>query len=149
MAWTRINAICGHSHQVQLYGPNAGRESKAAWLEGRECPECYSARTAAERAAATEAAKAANADLPALIGSPKQIAWAETIRAEKVAQLRFLAERLAAAPADAPGMDVARKIIAERLGRTEAKWWIDFARQATYDAAWLKAKIAKATAPIL
>lgn len=40
MAWETINYACGHTKQIQMYGPTKNREKKKAWLEGQDCPEC-------------------------------------------------------------------------------------------------------------
>ena len=41
MAKCTINYICGHSEEIQLYGPNRERERKAAWMEGNDCKVCW------------------------------------------------------------------------------------------------------------
>jgi len=90
MAKTTINHSCGHSQVVELYGSLADRERKIKWLE-REglCSACYKAAKDQERI--EESAKAAEANkadyLPALEGTPKQIAWAEQIRAKVMPQI--------------------------------------------------------------
>lgn len=60
-----------------------------------ECTECYKARKEAERAAANaEAAERAKEQgLPALTGSPKQIAWAEKLRMTLLDQLEATAAK--------------------------------------------------------
>lgn len=149
MAWTIITAICGHTYREQQYGPHRGRESRTAWLEGRDCPDCYTERKKAEHAAASAIAAENNkaADLPALTGSPKQIAWAETIRAEKIAQLNALAARLAGGSNEGK-VAMARTIIADRIARTSAKYWIDNRTQ-EYDQEWVLAAVAKKTEAIV
>ena len=81
MAWTTINYSCGHVGQVQMYGKHSERDRKAAWMEKNAlCDVCAAkARDAQnQRAAQTNA----EAGLPSLSGTPKQIAWAETLRAQ-------------------------------------------------------------------
>lgn len=82
MAWNEINYSCGHKGRVQLYGHHTARDSKKSWMERGVCPDCYRAQKEAERKMENElsAEKAKKAGLPELIGSEKQIAWAETIR---------------------------------------------------------------------
>lgn len=78
--WVRVD---GHNR--------ADADRKAQWAEasGKLCYDCYSQEKAArieiERKDALEAAMAAKeaAGLPDLKGSEKQVAWAETIRAEQ------------------------------------------------------------------
>ena len=77
-------AECGA--QVQLVERNrAQADRSAAWhaSQGHVCDDCKAKHLAAENAAA--AAANAAAGLPELTGSPKQAAWAETIRRETLA----------------------------------------------------------------
>lgn len=81
-----VTYTCGHVATIQLYGKTAERESRIKYLEGNcVCPECYKAQKDAERKAENEkSAEAAKArGMQELSGSPKQVAWANTIR-EKV-----------------------------------------------------------------
>lgn len=75
---------CGSSYQVSLFGNHKDREWK---LENWDwtCDECKEK----ERQEANAQAAAANADagLPPLTGSKKQIAWAETIRKQKITHI--------------------------------------------------------------
>jgi len=138
MATYNINYACGHDGEEQLYSKGTARESYIQWAEGSKiCPECWAEKKAAERAA--ENAKAAEGNqatgLPSLIGTPKQISWAETIRAKALSApgnaIREDAEALIAArPADQhkmlrrglSAMQAARK---ELEANTSAKWWIE------------------------
>ncbi len=143
MAQYTITHTCGHDHVHQLYGKTADRERKEQWLASGVCPTCYKAEQDAKRQAANEAAQAANAEagLPALEGSEKQIAWAETIRAGYAEQIDQIKARLDAAG----GLDTLRtqspaeKVAAFQrqllcmdalLQKASAAWWIDH-RQAT------------------
>lgn len=87
MALYNIKHSCGHTSEAQIYGPNSRgqREWKARQLAGEPCPDCRAAtyRALNERAAAV----ATSAGWRPLTGSERQIAWAETIRADKVAEL--------------------------------------------------------------
>lgn len=71
---------CGHSGDVELFGKGKDREARLEWLATLDCPDCrekeHQAQTAKSAAAATEL------NFPALRGTPKQVAWAETIRME-------------------------------------------------------------------
>lgn len=133
-----INYSCGHDGEEQLYGKISERERYVEWAEGSKlCPECYRAKLAAEREAESREASEANAaaGLPALIGSPKQIAWAESIRAKALSASgnQICADpemRIAAQPADKQG--ICRIVLAAmQAARTElerqasAKWWIE------------------------
>lgn len=69
---------CGHEGAIDLIGPTSQREWRSKKYFDDECPDCLQKRRDAESAAA--AARAAEMGLPALIGTPKQVAWAETRR---------------------------------------------------------------------
>jgi hypothetical protein len=98
MAWQHPTHACGHQgERYQAYGKHDGRARQLAAIERQDCPACRKA--AADKAAA-------EAGLPLLSGSEKQVAWAGEIRERA---LRLLpAEKVASI-------------------RTEAlaKWWID------------------------
>lgn len=80
MAKYTVTHSCGHEREYQLYGKHTERDRKLEWLEAQECPACRKAR---EIERATE-----GVELPALEGSPKQIAWAESIRAKFVQDIK-------------------------------------------------------------
>lgn len=122
MAKYEVAYSCGHTAEIQLFGKHTERENKIAWLE-REgiCPECHAKQQQAERAAAAAAAKEANAELPTLEGSEKQIAWAETIRAKFNAELKEKGFRFEMAETDAK----LKNALDATLYNTSAKWWID------------------------
>lgn len=118
MARYTINHACGHTQDVQFVGKITERERRIAYMEQEDCPEC--------RAAATNNAAAA-AGLPELIGSDKQIAWANKIRQD---YLKELAEYIA--DLDNPDDDD-DEITPEELDslrtlpqkQASSKWWIE------------------------
>lgn len=136
MAMYDIKHSCGHVVPANITGPEAKRPARVDYLRSIPCEACVATAKAAEVAAA-------NTGLPALEGTPKQIAWALKLRAEAVADAalvedpvphRQVAERISAycgLPADdvfsrfeaALAMVTAarRKIVTE----TSARWWID------------------------
>ncbi|WP_129586206.1 hypothetical protein [Sphingomonas montana] len=77
--------------------------------------ECFAADKRLEQAdvAARASAAAAHLDLPTLVGSDRQVSWATTIRAK----------RLAAIVSAAVANDLAGRSAWMRL--TDAKWWVD------------------------
>ena len=77
MAKYTIPHSCGHSETVQLYGKHTDRSRYMDNAERRQCRDCYNASLVA---------KTADMGLPALTGSDKQVAWAETIRAKETAR---------------------------------------------------------------
>jgi len=103
-----ITHACGHVATHQVYGLSTfDTEREATKLARRKCKACYTEVSAARAEAAL--AGVADLGLPDLIGSQRQVAWATTIRAEK------LALRRTASPDSI-----------ERLTMmTDAKWWID------------------------
>jgi hypothetical protein len=111
MNW-EVTHSCGHieTHLIVVQFAYLG-ETRARQLKRRKCTACYRAGKQAE---ATDQAKADDAvlagiDLPALVGSEKQVDWAGKIRRE----------RLAAALRKDP--DLARYFVEQ----TDARWWID------------------------
>lgn len=133
MAQYTITYTCGHSTVEQIYGKTDLRAAEADRRGSRLCRDCY--RT--QQQAAAEA-KAETQQLPALVGSDKQAAWAVTIRArilDEVALWWGEAERQFAAHVQARGSwptDAERTQMAEieaaieRLrGEPRASYWID------------------------
>lgn len=121
MAKYEVKMSCGHTVEVQLYGKEADREKKIAWLEKYGmCTECQKADKAEKYAELTAQAaeKAVAENLPELTGTEKQINWALTIRAEKLAEVdSFKVKGL---------KDVEAQAIKNVLAsNTEAKFWID------------------------
>lgn len=107
-----ITHSCGHIERHLILAQFAYEgETKAHQLERRKCTDCRRAgkQVKAASQATADDAVLASLDLPALIGSEKQVDWAGKIRRE----------RLAAALRKDP--ETARIL----SGQTEAKWWID------------------------
>lgn len=101
---------CGCTEDVDVRGAyKAQREAE------RLCLACY------RQAKAIEVAASAEADgLPALKGSPEQVAWAMSIRHEILAGWESFEERLGGS-AVAVAAQAAHKRIRRR---TDASWWI-------------------------
>lgn len=82
-----------------------------------ECSDCYKARKQKERDAANAASAEENKSMgwAVLTGSPKQIAWAETIRAKARTNIRMQIKNIEAC-----------KVVLNWLsGKEKASWWID------------------------
>lgn len=96
MAKYYVEFSCGHTDEVQLFGKMSERERKIGWLE-REglCPACWEAQKAEQRQREVEAAEKAAKEkgLPELTGTPKQVAWAVTIRAKMMQSIDEYEER--------------------------------------------------------
>lgn len=121
--WT-ITRTCGHAVTEQIYGKSADRERRANWLAAQPCTTC-------KRTAELAEAQAASTDLPALVGSDKQIAWATTIRhaglASIEATLREFERQATGIPAETIEQQRAlfRAYRETLVGQTSAAWWID------------------------
>ena len=143
-----ITRQCGHQETIQIYGKHSGRDNQAEHESTKLCLDCYKAEQEAKRAeSSANASKEAEAKgLPALTGSEKQIAWAETIRAAAMAEIEPLRAAMAKVPADHPNKkiaEVALEIINKIVSRTSAHYWIEN-RTKTYDRSWLSAETKKA-----
>lgn len=118
MAQYQVTHTCGHSETVQITGTDVHgeRARRAAWLESLPCLDCQHEAQRAQAAAET-------ADMPALTGSPRQVAWATTIRASI---MREIAEQQTRQ--DETGQPTPPNIaaaIARLRATTAAGWWID------------------------
>ena len=118
MAWYTATHTCGHSEEINLIGKHTERERRLDWLASRPCLDCV---RAAQRAAAEQQATAQA--LPALTGSPKQVSWALTLRAQALAGATELVN--AAQAQRAPIATELAGRLASLRGQTSAAWWID------------------------
>lgn len=134
---------CGKEFQKINYLQN--RKSADEWQKWAEanitfCEDCYKEEREAERKAADEKAAKENAELglPALVGSEKQIAWAEKIRRDFVVEAEKQAEEneeMFAKTREEIGEQAEEQIesmrnifddfCAEHLRETSAKAWIE------------------------
>ncbi|KAI93541.1 hypothetical protein T281_16050 [Rhodomicrobium udaipurense JA643] len=111
---TIITHTCGHEADHDLRGRtrrNLGSsKSQRDWLAKKRaeeiCPDCAEKALAEKRAAESAAAAqtAAEAGLPPLVGTPRQVAWAETIRADALTRRENDAEEVAARCAKAAAL---------------------------------------------
>ena len=123
MAKYQVTYACGHTDTIQLYGKEADREKRLAYLATIDCPDCYHNKQ-------LQAAKAQTAGLPDLQGSDKQINWATQIRAEVYAALDKYSKLIEAdQTAREQGKIVARKMFADfraaMTAHTDCRFWID------------------------
>jgi hypothetical protein len=110
---------CETDYRVDLIGPSRDREWKLDNFDWT-CDECREKAQAEENAAAS-AANAASG-LPALTGSEKMIAWAETIRKQKIITIDDYIERYTG---HHPLDERLQAAIGGLKNRTSARWWID------------------------
>ena len=128
MAKYTIIRACGHEARVKARGPMPGREKKLERERQRICRRCTIENQKLEAQVAAEAG-----DLPELVGTPKQIAWAMTLRhralADAESYLDYLRESgrvKGRAGKDGELFEAQKERALEPLrARTEAAWWID------------------------
>ena len=136
-------ATCGKGFTVIAFRQNRkGADEFEAWAAKYidECDECKMARLEAKRAAENAASASAAADRgwPQLIGSEKQVAWANTIREQGLSKIIGDMDKVkewlsSPQAADRPERAKARKERLEScviamdviLSKTKASWWID------------------------
>mgnify|MGYP006926213940 FL=1 len=94
MAKYDIIYACGHEGVVNIIGPHKDREWKLEREKEKICPECWRKHIEEERRRENEEAakKAKEMELPELSGTPKQVAWAITLRQKLVDVLDGLDE---------------------------------------------------------
>lgn len=121
MAWWTIDHTCGHTSEQQIYGTDVrGEREYTAKQRGKQpCPDCLQ-RDRDERSRAA-AERAESEGWPELTGSRKQIAWAQTLRAEAVDAVTAQVRRAYAA-SEAMVRLATMLLLRER---TTAAWWID------------------------
>ena len=86
MAKYEIKHICGHTETVELQGSSESRQKKIAELERQVCDDCYNAKKEAEFVA--KASKFLDVKrLPELVGTERQVAWAENLRMSMLSEL--------------------------------------------------------------
>ena len=127
MAKHTIVRACGHEAQVKVRGPIPNRERKLESERQRICRRCSIENQRSEAEAAAEAD-----DLPALAGTPKQIAWALTIRHKALADaegyldhLRNSGQLKGRVGRDVELFEAQKERMLEPLkALTDASWWI-------------------------
>ncbi len=102
---------CGPEQVHALTGPQGQQARKLHWPAINECHACFVAarRGAAAKAAACDLAAVEHLGLPELTGSMRQVDWAITIHAGRLAAI--------------PRSDVSDTACLS--GVEDAKWWID------------------------
>ncbi len=127
MAYYTIVRACGHEARVKLRGATPARERKLELKRQSICRRCdiENQRSEAEAAAQAE-------ELPALTGTPKQIAWAMTLRYQALADaenyldyLRESGQLKGRVGRDTELFEAQKERVLEPIrARTEAAWWI-------------------------
>lgn len=126
-----VTHTCGHDQTYNLTGPRKNREWRIEKLEGECCANCAAAARTVKYAAesAVNAEQAASTGLPALTGSAKQIAWAETIRAKLLGDIKPLDKiemAIRLSPFSILEIEDAFFLMTDEIkNQTESKWFID------------------------
>ncbi len=119
MAKYEITHQCGHSEEVQIYGPEKERPGKREWMERQPCPECRRAAATLSIGAWTLAR-----GLVTLDGTEKQVVWANKIRKELIEGVERFVDLAKAMPED-PEADYIFRAHRWILKQSKAAWWID------------------------
>lgn len=148
MAHYDISHTCGHDERIELFGPTRERERRIEWLQERPCTKCWKKEREAEAEArrdreaamiveklgddAAEALNAISSPACKLVGSSRQIMWAEDIRAKCVTEiidrLHNLVARIPGKLTDQQSAEFAvrcRAFASVIANETSAAWWID------------------------
>lgn len=94
MAWYYGKFSCGHEGRVNIIGPVKDRQWKANNKFSGMCPECYKEYLEKQREEANKKAleQSKEMELPQLIGTEKQIAWATTLRVQFIEKITRIAD---------------------------------------------------------
>lgn len=94
MAWYYGTYSCGHDGRVNIIGPTKDREWRKERAFEKLCPKCYDKHLIEQRKKANKEAaeKSKEMELPELIGTEKQVAWANSLRMEVVNEYEKLIE---------------------------------------------------------
>lgn len=115
---------CKHEEEVQLFGPMKGRHARVEWLAKQPCPACRQVALVAQRAEglAVAAQWEQSHQMPAMVGTEKQIAWARQLRYD-----RALAMTRWVYPDWWPHSHLVDVPTYEEwlMSQTSASWWID------------------------
>jgi hypothetical protein len=139
MARYTVTHTCGHTQDHDITGPDTrytDGSTRRQWIADRRaaepCAHCRRAQRAVQRTADdARAAMLAEAEgLPALIGTPRQVQWAERIRRNTLDRVQSNLTRDFDDDIAAIAMAV---VTAAACRQTEAKWWID---HQTFDLFW-------------
>ena len=123
MAKYQVTYACGHTETTELFGKHTDREKRLAYLSTIDCPECYSRKQ-------IEAAKAKSIGFPGLIGTEKQINWANQIRVNAISSVDAFVKMVDEMnPTNIDQKVVALAMINDYktmlLSKTECRWWIN------------------------
>lgn len=134
MAWYYGTFSCGHEGRVNIIGSIKEREWKKENAFSKMCPECYEKYLQQERERKQLEAeeKAKEMELPDITGTPKQVAWANTLRQEFIDKVNKIDEnelkkyeRLSGELHGLKESEVKCIIDYMLLNKIDAKYWIE------------------------
>ena len=128
MAKHTITRECGHEDEVELHGPKRTLKKRLDRQRRLTCRACHNEQQTAKVEAAARAP-----DLPALTGTPRQIAWATDLRYKALSGVgHYLTYVLAnnrrrRSSAHEMALFEAKleRALEPLIAQTEAAWWID------------------------
>ena len=124
---TPVKHTCGHTQRHALGRIKWTKEREATRLAGTPCTACWS-----EGVAEHTEGFCGVSEMPELEGTPRQISWARTIRAEVVARVMTECNVLERQRKDRGLESVEEKILGTvltpALKKVSAKWWIETGR---------------------
>ena len=131
MAKYTIGHTCGHQGIHDITGPERERPATRSRIAERECPDCQNAARAGTNA--TSAQGNSEAGMPPLTGSEKQVAWAESIRAdicwhteEWIAEMVEKADKAGTPQSELEQGEARYRSLYQKLrAMNQASWWID------------------------
>lgn len=119
MAWYYGTYSCGHEGRTGVIGPVKNRQ----WIADRHfeniCEDCYKLKLREENAKALEQSK--EMELTELVGTEKQIAWANSLRLDLIDGMEKLITKVVESR-----QDIYREVIDYVINnKTKASWFID------------------------
>lgn len=126
MAKYQVEHSCGCTETHELFGKHVERERKIEWMQDQSCTECRKMEFAKKCTEENAAAAEANSDLVALVGSEKQVAWAESIRAKYLSDAESLMSGLVpSTDLEKSLFDQLSELLSDHKEKSFASWWID------------------------
>lgn len=129
MAWYEISYACGHEGREQVYGNASRRQWLVAKKAEGDCPECYQLRLQSnrEKESLKAADEAKELGLPELIGTPKQVSWAQTCRMKLIDRIQQTIEKADFEMLENPEevKKTTEMAFQSIMANDSAVWWID------------------------
>jgi hypothetical protein len=128
MAKYTVTRACGHEETISLIGKTKLREWRLENVEpNKPCYECWQAEQARKREEENrQAAEAAQGqELPALVGTEKQILWAETLRQKFMADIEKIIDAIPEDKKDNSEAVLLVKAVDSIMAKTSASWFIE------------------------